>query len=374
MSEHQCYEFLAVDRPLSAKQMAELRAISSRAEISPTRFWNEYHWGDLRADAMKLMARYFDAHLYFANWGTRRLMLRVPKARLDAKALRAYIGDGNAFGLKSSGDHVVLEFVSDDEEPHYDDDIAQGALTSLVPLRAELMSSDLRPAYLAWLLRLQSGELDDDDTEPPVPAGLGRLTAAQDAMVDFLRIDPDLLQVAAGGSAEAERDDVRFRHWVAHLPQKQKDAWLDRAANDPELALGAELLRTFRASQPPAATAGRRTVGELEALAEARRAEREKAAAGRAKRTAAAAERKRQQHLSKLAGELDRAWARLETLVASSEYDEAVQLAIDLRDLAQRDGNATEFADRFQQLRKRQERRRGFFDRWKRTERSATSR
>jgi hypothetical protein len=80
MSEYQCYEFVALDRPLTAKQMAELRAISTRAEISPTRFWNEYHWGDLKADPAKLMERYFDAHLYFANWGTRRLMLRLPKS------------------------------------------------------------------------------------------------------------------------------------------------------------------------------------------------------------------------------------------------------------------------------------------------------
>ena len=50
MSEYQCYEFVALDRPLIAKEMAELRGISTRAEITPTRFWNEYHWGDLKAD------------------------------------------------------------------------------------------------------------------------------------------------------------------------------------------------------------------------------------------------------------------------------------------------------------------------------------
>lgn len=48
MSEYQCYEFVALDRPLTTKQVAELRAISTRAEISSTRFLNEYQWGDLR--------------------------------------------------------------------------------------------------------------------------------------------------------------------------------------------------------------------------------------------------------------------------------------------------------------------------------------
>ena len=63
MSEHQCYEFLALDRPLTPKQMDELRAFSSRAEITPVRFWNECHWGDLKTNPAKLVERYFDAHL-----------------------------------------------------------------------------------------------------------------------------------------------------------------------------------------------------------------------------------------------------------------------------------------------------------------------
>jgi hypothetical protein len=62
MTEYQSYEFVALDRPLTADEMAELRAISTRAEITPTRFWNEYHWGDLKADPADLLARYFDVH------------------------------------------------------------------------------------------------------------------------------------------------------------------------------------------------------------------------------------------------------------------------------------------------------------------------
>ena len=59
--------------------MAELRAVSTRAEITPYLFWNEYQWGDLKADPAKLVERYFDAQMHSANWGTHRLMLRVPR-------------------------------------------------------------------------------------------------------------------------------------------------------------------------------------------------------------------------------------------------------------------------------------------------------
>ena len=53
MSEYQYYEFLALDQPLTEKQRAELRSISTRAEITATRFVNEYEWGDLKGGAAK---------------------------------------------------------------------------------------------------------------------------------------------------------------------------------------------------------------------------------------------------------------------------------------------------------------------------------
>lgn len=68
MSEYQYYEFVAIDKPLTAAQMAELRSRSSRAVITPTSFVNEYHWGNLKGDPLDWMRRYFDAHIYVANW------------------------------------------------------------------------------------------------------------------------------------------------------------------------------------------------------------------------------------------------------------------------------------------------------------------
>jgi hypothetical protein len=40
----------------------------------------------------------------------------------------------------------------------------EGRLSSLISVRAELERGDPRALYLGWLLRAQSGELDDDDT------------------------------------------------------------------------------------------------------------------------------------------------------------------------------------------------------------------
>ena len=91
MSEYQYYEFRS-DRPARSteEQMAELRRLSTRAEITPTSFTNTYHWGDFKGDPRKLMHEYFDAFVYVANWGTHRLMFRIPGNLLDAETAPAY--------------------------------------------------------------------------------------------------------------------------------------------------------------------------------------------------------------------------------------------------------------------------------------------
>ena len=62
---------------------------TSSASLTPTSFVNTYHWGDFRGDPRQLMAKYFDAFLYLANWGTRHLMIRLP-ARLWSVMTRTF--------------------------------------------------------------------------------------------------------------------------------------------------------------------------------------------------------------------------------------------------------------------------------------------
>ena len=59
MSEYQYYEFNAVDKPLTEKDMQALRDLSTRARITPTSFVNEYNWGDFKGIPLKLVEKYF---------------------------------------------------------------------------------------------------------------------------------------------------------------------------------------------------------------------------------------------------------------------------------------------------------------------------
>ena len=82
MSEYQYYEFQAIDRCLTEEEMSELRHFSSRADITPYSFTNEYSWGNFKGDEDLWMEQYFDGFLYYANWGAHILKLRLPSALL----------------------------------------------------------------------------------------------------------------------------------------------------------------------------------------------------------------------------------------------------------------------------------------------------
>src|SRR5262249_27983888 len=89
MSEYQYYEFAAIDRPLTTVHRQQLRAISSRAHITATSFVNTYNFGDLKADPLKLLERYFVLFIYVANWGMRWFAMRVPtRAAMPISARR----------------------------------------------------------------------------------------------------------------------------------------------------------------------------------------------------------------------------------------------------------------------------------------------
>ena len=230
MSEYQYYEFQAIDRPLTPREMAELRRYSTRAEITSTSFTNEYNWGDFKGNPQEWMKKYFDAFLYFANWGSRTLCLKVPVSLLSAEAAEAYCTGESC----SSTKHDASLIITFDQEGDGADDFYESpewSLTSLLPLRNELCRGDLRALYLGWLLCAQLGEFDDDEIEPPVPPNLQQLSPTLDILADFLRLDPDLLAVAAKGSPNIsyQQDDPdKMRSWIATLSDETKDEMLLR--------------------------------------------------------------------------------------------------------------------------------------------------
>ncbi len=364
MSEYQFYEFLAVDRPLDSRQLGEVRSSSTRANITPTSFVNVYHWGNFRGSPRTMMERYYDAHLYLTNWGTREVMLRLPISVLDEDTVGTYCLTDSSTAWTSGGNVIVAVCRDGDGDDDFFDEDGHGLLGSIISVRAELAGGDLRPLYLAWLHSVAEGELGDDEIEPPVPANLGSLSAGQRSLVDFIRLDQDLLDAATEGSRSRNTAKPTKAHLTARvraLPASQKDALLVGLMRDEEPHVGTRLLRRYHGGNERAADAGRdRTVGQLLEAAQVRREARARAAATERERQRAKAERgaaeARQRRLDSLAREGDRVWTRVTALIEArkaNEYDEATALLTDLREVADRDGQRSPFTARVRELRQR---------------------
>lgn len=93
MSEFQYIGFRAVDVPLSDDQLGYMEHQSSRAEITRWSFDNTYRYGDFRGNAVDMLRRGYDVHLHYANFGIRKLMIRLPHGLPTSKARSLqYIG------------------------------------------------------------------------------------------------------------------------------------------------------------------------------------------------------------------------------------------------------------------------------------------
>jgi hypothetical protein len=282
VSEYQYYEFLAVDRPLDADQLASVRALSTRAGITPTSFVNVYHFGNFRGDPRRLVEQYYDAFLHSANGGTYQLMLRLPEHLLDPAMARRYCGTDSAAAWAHGG-NVIVDLRRDFEDTDYwNDGGGEGRLASIIPARGQLATGDLRLLYLGWLLAVEAEELDDDQQEPPVPPNLAVLDGPLRSLVDFLHLDEDLLAVATETSQRQHTtapSAPELASWIASIPEADNDALLLRVVHGDAVHLRTELLRRFHGQpEPTPEPAGGRTVGRLREAAEARYEQRQRLA------------------------------------------------------------------------------------------------
>jgi hypothetical protein len=224
MSEYQYYEFQALDRPLAEADVRALRALSTRARITATSFINSYQWGDFKGDPATLMKRWFDLHLYLANWGTRRLMIRLPRRLLDRQRLDRFLREVECVQLKDAGKNLIVDILREEIEPEEEWDDGSGWLGALAPLRADLLAGDLRTFYLLWLTAVEADAVKPDETEP-LP-GIGPMTGALDAFVRFFGIDADLVAAAAERTADPlikpPLSSSAARRIVAELPDREK--------------------------------------------------------------------------------------------------------------------------------------------------------
>jgi len=374
MSEYQYYEFQVIDKPLSEKDREVLRDISSRAQITSTSFVNEYNYGNFKGDPLKLVEKYFDAFLYVTNWGTHQLMLKIPRKLIDLDLASQYcIGD--SWTIYEKGDYLIFDFTSETEDYVWEE--GDGYLLPLISLRSDLIRGDYRCLYLAWLFCAQMGEIENDEEEPPVPANLGNLNASLESFADFMRLNKDLIQVAAENSIAEQKsvqNDQKLKIWIDGLPNSEKDTIIFRLINDNDPHLGNELLQLFRKTLSMKDTKNNekasRTVIKLLQKAEAYTKEKDRQTAEQKTKEKIRKEKEaaiaREKYLNGLAGRENEIWKKVDALILTKKpknYDEAIGLLIDLKDLAKKNNTTSLFKSKLIAIRENHSRKSSFISR-----------
>ena len=347
MSEYQFVHFLARDRPLDDKQLEYMGRQSSRAEITPWEFTSEYHWGDFHGDAEGMLRRGYDVHLRYANFGVRRLMIRLPAGLpCDRKTFAAFRGEGGVEWLADKkGKGGILAIEPEADAGTYDDMYdAESALAAIAPVREELIGGDLRALYVAWL----ATNFDGESLEPPVPAGLGKLTPALEAMADFYEVGDDLLAAAAerspalpGGSRGSPHPaaDDSLGAWIAGQSKDDLQQLVRRLLGNDATATRAETLARIRDESGKASwplVEPTRTLAELRELADAQGDKRES-------REKQAEEAKRRKRLAAISANPAKAIKSIERLAGErsvASYKQAAEELADLRDALGPDAGA----------------------------------
>ncbi len=353
MSEYQYYEWQTLDRTLTPEEQAAVNKLSSHIDVTPSRAVVTYSWGDFKHDPIQVLARYFDAFLYLANWGSKRLAFRFPKNLLDARPIEPYLWE-YCIELRPVGDYLILDISLDEEEGGGWIE-GEGWLSSLSRLRDDILEGDYRALYLAWLRAAELQDADDDEPEPPVPPGLTGadgcppLPPSLVSFIELFDLDEYLIQAAAEASPPRQpMPALPPEEAIARLPPAERDAFLVRLARgEPHLSLALNRrLQALTGASRPTAAIPPRTWGQLRATADRLRRE--------AKRRAAqAAEARRIAELEAFAPHEAEAWQEVVAFIEEKKpasYDKAIALLRRLRDLAEYQGRMADFQARVADL------------------------
>ena len=354
MSEYQYYEWQTIDRPLSPNERQAVSELSSHMEtVTSSQAIVTYSWGGFGHDARKVLQQYFDTHLYMANWGTRRLLFRFPKSVIDPDAIRPYCRE-DFLTLDLKGNYYILEFSLDDEEPDYEWLEGEGMLGKLTPIREQIMQGDYRALYLSWLkaVSVEDSEEDNPETEPPIPAGLGKLNSSLQAFIEFFELDEHLVKAAAKASPKLQSASIApLEKALTQLSREECENFLRQVLNnEPQVRMVLQKrLEQLTGIKPTSAGQGQRQAGNL--FKEAERLEQEAL-----RQQKAEAERKRIQELLDLAGREEATCRWIYNLIEQRQakpYEEATKLLVDLRDLAIFHNRLQQFQERFMAIREK---------------------
>lgn len=366
MGEFQCYQFRTVDRPLTESERKEVDSWSSRGEVSAHSATFVYNYGNFRKKPEDAVEHYFDAMIYFANWGTRRLIFRLPAAIADAEGIKQYLleddWNGDYISLSRRGEFYILDMYYYNEEGGGWMDVEDFDIDKLAPLRDDILDGDYRALYLAWAKFTQYAGENYDLPPPPIPPDLQQMTAALEAFADFFEIEEDLLTAAQSASPNRIATQIDYKQLLGQIPENERHEWLSRLlAGEQRLDLKLRKRLEKLVPAPPIPELPVISPAELWAKVDEKEKEREARAAAEAR---AAYEKK----MLGLVRQEEALWKSVSDNLLQSNaraYDRLTEILKDLLNLAEYQNNLPAFRNKMEALENKYSRRYALMDKWR---------
>ena len=303
-----------------------------------------------------MLATYFDVFFYMANWGTRRLAIKLPRTALSKATIDAYTCDSIEYHRHN--DDVIVDIMSPEEDYLEEYWTYEDALDDLVGLREQLLAGDHRALFMIWLDEAVRSPRSRAArrTAPAIPDGLGTLSPSLNMLAKIFTLDRDLIDAAASANPARSRDRQgrALASAIEGLSSAHKDKLLIRAASG-DATVRAELLALAAPEQTSAQPADVEALrhhalhvrSERQRVEEARRArerqeEEERLAAARAV------------HLEHLAASWEESWEQVYDWIDEGNrkhYKLAAALIADLQDAARNQARAQDALGRLAELR-----------------------
>ena len=351
MSEYQFYEFKSIDKPLTQTEKETISGWSSRTQATSSGAIFTYHYSDFPKDELKVVEKYFDAMFYISNWGTRRLIFKIPTDFVDKKKMKLFCVEG--LEIREYENFILIDIWLEDEEGGYDWVEGDGMLSSFITLRNDIISGDYRCLYLIWLKvsteDVANGydNVDADSIEPDVPFGMNELNGSLLEFIDVFCIDKDTIEASATISQPIKNENIDYSSYISKMADREKDNLLLRLL-DGEPLLSEKIKRDIgrqksRPTQIPSRTVQEIVQGSLTLKNERELAEKKK---------------QKEKHIAKLKkidNEKKNLWEQVSLLISqkkSKAYDEAVQILISLKELAVFKNDLAVFQARVEQIKK----------------------
>ena len=362
MSEYQYYEFQAIERSLTKAEQQEISRLSSRVRLTSRKAIFSYSYGNFPANEEQILAEYFDALFYMANWGTVQLMFKFPISLVNPHEIEQYIYS-DVINIKKTKNYLILNIEINDEERCEWIEEDSNYLDDLINLRTQILKRDYRVLYLAWLKAI---ELDEEtlikSKEPPLPDGLKELSESHKIFIELFEVNKYLIEVASINSPQINpiQDNILEKN-IMRLSNAEKDDFLLRLLKE-EANLSLKLkqkLSAFNESVNEQSSPERRTIKWL--LAEAQKAKQLEQ-----ERQAEEVRQKKIRELKAFASHEDNAWQEVDNLIQKRQakpYDEAKKLLTKLKELAIYQGKEAIFAQRLEDIKTKYSRKKTFIQR-----------